>query len=49
MDEAERAEAIRVSEINELYAELTKADQASNELRGENGVGHRGTQAETAH
>ncbi|MER6025714.1 hypothetical protein [Streptomyces sp. NPDC001851] len=36
LDEAERAEAIRVGEINDLYAELAKADQASNELRGEN-------------
>ncbi|MEU1850820.1 hypothetical protein ABZ499_16475 [Streptomyces sp. NPDC019990] len=36
LDEAERAEAIRVNEINDLYAELAKADQASNELRGEN-------------
>ncbi|MER6784935.1 hypothetical protein ABT330_09920 [Streptomyces sp. NPDC000658] len=36
LDEAERAEAIRVDEINGLYAELAKADQASNELRGEN-------------
>ncbi|MEV5697592.1 hypothetical protein AB0L55_08885 [Streptomyces anthocyanicus] len=36
LDEAERAEAMRVDEINELYAELAKADQASNELRGEN-------------
>jgi hypothetical protein len=36
LDEAERAEAIRVNEINDLYAELARADQASNELRGEN-------------
>ncbi|MET7378342.1 hypothetical protein ABZT08_05865 [Streptomyces sp. NPDC005526] len=36
LDEAERAEAIRVDEINGLYAELAKADQASDELRGEN-------------
>ncbi|MGA4858468.1 hypothetical protein ACPCAB_17680 [Streptomyces koyangensis] len=36
LDEAERAEAMRVDEINDLYAELAKADQASNELRGEN-------------
>ncbi|MGW7466027.1 hypothetical protein ACWGJT_15315 [Streptomyces xantholiticus] len=36
LDEAERAEAIRVDEINGLYAELATADQASNELRGEN-------------
>lgn len=36
LDEAERAEAIRVDEINGLYGELAKADQASNELRGEN-------------
>ncbi|CAM5530138.1 hypothetical protein STENM223S_01109 [Streptomyces tendae] len=36
LDEAERAEAMRVDEINDLYAELAKADQASDELRGEN-------------
>ncbi|MFC7881284.1 hypothetical protein ACFUVV_05275 [Streptomyces sp. NPDC057376] len=36
LDEAERAEAMRVDEINDLYAELANADQASNELRGEN-------------
>ncbi|WP_405694840.1 hypothetical protein OHA99_07525 [Streptomyces coelicoflavus] len=36
LDEAERAEAMRVDEINDLYTELAKADQASNELRGEN-------------
>ncbi|MFF5532477.1 hypothetical protein ACFY71_08330 [Streptomyces cinerochromogenes] len=36
LDEAERAEAMRVDEINSLYAELAKADQASDELRGEN-------------
>ncbi|MGW7615534.1 hypothetical protein ACWGLG_06650 [Streptomyces antimycoticus] len=36
LDEAERAEATRVDEINGLYAELAKADQSSNELRGEN-------------
>jgi hypothetical protein len=36
LDEAERAEAIRVDEINGLYAELAKADHASDELRGEN-------------
>ncbi|WP_241847155.1 hypothetical protein [Streptomyces sp. CB02414] len=36
LDEAERAEAMRVDEINDLYAELAKADQASNEVRGEN-------------
>ncbi|MFF7216660.1 hypothetical protein ACFZAU_40065 [Streptomyces sp. NPDC008238] len=36
LDEAERAEALRVDEINDLYAELAKAEQASDELRGEN-------------
>ncbi len=36
LDEAERAEAIRVDEINDLYAELTKAERGSDELRGEN-------------
>ncbi|MCF2435328.1 hypothetical protein LV779_14605 [Streptomyces thinghirensis] len=36
LDEAERAEAMQVDEINDLYAELAKTDQASNELRGEN-------------
>ncbi|CAM5252653.1 hypothetical protein [Streptomyces pseudogriseolus] len=36
LDEAERAEAMRVDEINDLYAELAKAEQATNELRGEN-------------
>ncbi|MGW9599925.1 hypothetical protein FE156_04525 [Streptomyces albidoflavus] len=36
LDEAERAEAMRVDEINDLYAELAKTDQASSELRGEN-------------
>ncbi|GHI97179.1 hypothetical protein [Streptomyces olivaceus] len=36
LDEAERAEAMRVDEINDLYAELAKAEQASNEMRGEN-------------
>ncbi|MFJ8944448.1 hypothetical protein ACIRG4_14525 [Streptomyces sp. NPDC102395] len=36
LDEAERAEGIRVSEINDLYAELAKADEAESELRGEN-------------
>ncbi|MCG0285484.1 hypothetical protein [Streptomyces sp. PSAA01] len=36
LDEAERAEATRVDEINGLYAELAKGDQSSNELRGEN-------------
>ncbi|MFF3500917.1 hypothetical protein [Streptomyces sp. NPDC003247] len=36
LDEAERAESMRVDEINGLYAELAKAEQASDELRGEN-------------
>ncbi|GAA1895421.1 hypothetical protein GCM10009716_01680 [Streptomyces sodiiphilus] len=36
LDEAERAEAIRDNEINELYVELGKAERASDELRGEN-------------
>ncbi|MFD6414880.1 hypothetical protein [Streptomyces sp. NPDC060194] len=36
LDEAERAEALRVDELNELYAELAKSERSSNELRGEN-------------
>ncbi|MBT2398331.1 hypothetical protein J7E89_20760 [Streptomyces sp. ISL-100] len=36
LDEAERAEAIRVDEINDLYAELAKTERGSDELRGEN-------------
>ncbi|MFE9332997.1 hypothetical protein [Streptomyces sp. NPDC006925] len=36
LDEAEHAEAIRAKEIDDLYAELTKAEQDSDELRGEN-------------
>lgn len=36
LDEAEQAEAMRAAEINDLYAELVKADRASDELRGEN-------------
>ncbi|MEU8692394.1 hypothetical protein [Streptomyces sp. NPDC048665] len=36
LDEAERAEAMRVDEINDLYAELSKTERASDELRGEN-------------
>lgn len=35
LDEAEHAEAIRASAINDLNAELATADQASSELRGE--------------
>ena len=36
LDEAERAEAMRVDEINGLYTELMQAEQTSDELRGEN-------------
>ncbi|MCP9985993.1 hypothetical protein LUX01_04000 [Streptomyces sudanensis] len=36
LGEAEHAEAIRVSEINDLYAELARVEHAGNELRGEN-------------
>ncbi|MGW6137386.1 hypothetical protein [Streptomyces sp. NPDC055140] len=36
LDEAEQAEALRVNELNDLYAELAKAERGSDELRGEN-------------
>ncbi|MET7873647.1 hypothetical protein [Streptomyces cyaneofuscatus] len=36
LDEAERAEALRVDEINDLYAEAAKSERTSDELRGEN-------------
>jgi hypothetical protein len=36
LDEAEQAEVMRVNEINDLYAELAKTEQGSDELRGEN-------------
>ncbi|MEU2117123.1 hypothetical protein ABZ567_16060 [Streptomyces sp. NPDC016459] len=36
LDEAEQAEAIRVNEINDLYAELAKTERGSDDLRGEN-------------
>ncbi|MGA5872406.1 hypothetical protein [Streptomyces cinereoruber] len=36
LDEAEQAEAIRVNEINDLYAELAKAERGSDDLRGQN-------------
>ncbi|MCM8551219.1 hypothetical protein [Streptomyces sp. STCH 565 A] len=36
LGEAERAESMRVDEINDLYGELATADQAIDELRGEN-------------
>ncbi|MFG2591168.1 hypothetical protein [Streptomyces sp. NPDC048438] len=36
LDEAEQAEGMRVSEVNDLYAELTVAERAAHDLRGEN-------------
>lgn len=36
LDEAEQAEGIRVSEVNDLYAELTVIERAAHDLRGEN-------------
>lgn len=36
LNEAEQAEVTRVKEINDLYAELAKAERDSDELRGEN-------------
>ncbi|MFH9617126.1 hypothetical protein ACH4MM_25965 [Streptomyces pratensis] len=36
LDEAERAEGLRVDEINDLYAEAAKSERTSDELRGEN-------------
>ncbi|MGX1541156.1 hypothetical protein [Streptomyces adustus] len=36
LDEAELAEATRVNEVNDLYAELAKTEQGIDELRGEN-------------
>ncbi|WP_330460431.1 hypothetical protein OIB37_28275 [Streptomyces sp. NBC_00820] len=36
LDEAEQAESRRVQEVNDLYAELDKAEHGGDELRGEN-------------
>ncbi|MFF3589043.1 hypothetical protein ACFYYI_18050 [Streptomyces sp. NPDC002387] len=36
LGEAEQAEAIRVNELNDLYAELAKTERSGDELRGEN-------------
>lgn len=36
LNEAEQAEGMRVSEVNDLYAELTVAERAAHDLQGEN-------------
>ncbi len=36
LNEAEQAEAVRVNEINDLYAELAQAERGSDDLRGQN-------------